>query len=216
MPLANELRATLDGLSDDWTEARFALRFRNEEEAARASARLGVLNPVRHGNTVWLTARREGGVDSPGLVARALARLDRERLRGALELVESSTANAEAKPATAVRRSLAAAWDDALAALPPDWTDIFAEVELTSTDDLDRAALLLSPLNPARDGDRPAFRFRSARRFGYGTAPDMVRRCLERLDEEGIAAGVRILQVLSDTKPGATQGPVLLHGGKHF
>jgi len=215
VPLANDFRAALEGLSDDWAEARFALRVRNEEEeAARAAALLGVLNPVHHGNTVWFVTRRGGGVDSPDAVARTLTRLDRDRVHGELELVESATAKAETAP-EAQRTSLAAAWDDALAALPPDWTDIFAEVELTSTDHLDQGALLLSPLNPSRDGDRVALRFRSARRFGYGAAPEMVRRCLERLEEHRIVGEVRILDVLSDTKPWATQGPVRVLGGKH-
>jgi hypothetical protein len=63
----------------------------------------------------------------------------------------------------------------------------------------------MAPTNPARFDDRPGFRFRCARRFGYGTAPLMVRRCLERLDEEDIRGQVRILHALSTT-PG-TQGP---------
>jgi hypothetical protein len=41
----------------------------------------------------------------------------------------------------------------------------------------------------------------------------MVRRCLARLDEQGIRGTVRILRVLSDTQPVATQGPVWNIGG---
>jgi hypothetical protein len=58
------------------------------------------------------------------------------------------------------------------------------------------------------------FRFRAARRFGYGAAPQMVARCLARCDEDGIRGAVRILRVLSDTRPAATQGPVWLLEGK--
>ena len=36
----------------------------------------------------------------------------------------------------------------------------------------------------------------------------MTHRCLERLDDEGIRGELRILRVLSDTDPVATQGPV--------
>ena len=42
----------------------------------------------------------------------------------------------------------------------------------------------------------------------------MARRCFERLDEEGIRGTLRILRVLSDTKPVDTQGPVWYVGGK--
>jgi hypothetical protein len=98
--------------------------------------------------------------------------------------------------------------------LPDDWSDIYAEVELASTDYLERAALLMAPLNPARYGGKPGFRFRCARRFGYGASPQMVRRCLERLDEEGIRGNVRVLRVLSDTEPVYTQGPVWYVGGR--
>ena len=79
---------------------------------------------------------------------------------------------------------------------------------VVSTDWLERAALLLAPANPARYGGKPAFRFRAARRFGYGVSPEMLRRCLERLDEARIRGELRILRVLSDTELVATQGPV--------
>ena len=42
----------------------------------------------------------------------------------------------------------------------------------------------------------------------------MVRRCLERMDEEGIRGEARILRALSDTQPWSTQGPVWYVGGK--
>ena len=112
------------------------------------------------------------------------------------------------------RASVAEAWDVALAALPPDWSDLYAEIELMSTDQLERAALLLAPVNPARYGGKPALRFRVARRYGYGASPEMTRRCLERLDSEGIPGQLRILRVLSETDPVYTQGPVWYVEGK--
>jgi hypothetical protein len=42
----------------------------------------------------------------------------------------------------------------------------------------------------------------------------MVRRCLERLDAEGIRGEIRVLRALSDTRPVATQGPVWYVEGK--
>ena len=85
--------------------------------------------------------------------------------------------------------------------------DIFNGLAV-STDWLDRAALLMAPVNPARYGGEPGFRFRVARTFGYGASAEMTRRCLERVDDEGIRGVLRILRVLSDTDPVSTQGPV--------
>jgi hypothetical protein len=62
--------------------------------------------------------------------------------------------------------------------------------------------------------DRLAFRFRAARRFGYGASPEMTRRCFERLDAESIRGTVRIEWALSDTRPVYTQGPVWYAGGR--
>ena len=111
-------------------------------------------------------------------------------------------------------RSLAVAWDEAVAALPADWSDVYAEIHLTSSDNLDPAALELAPVNPSRFGRSSSFRFRCARSFGYGAAPEMVRRSLARLDERLIAGHLEILWALSDTRPVGTQGPVWYVGGK--
>jgi hypothetical protein len=167
--------------------------------------------PGRRGSRIRLFAARRGAGPSPGQVERALRRLDEEGIGGELELLASG--EPVAVPPTS-RATLAASWDAELAALPPDWSDLYCEVELTSTDYLERGALLMAPVNPARYGGTPAFRFRCARRFGYGAAPEMVRRCFERLDREGIRGEVRVLRALSDTKPVATQGPVWYVGGR--
>ena len=112
------------------------------------------------------------------------------------------------------RSTLAGTWDASIAALPSDWSDLYARSSSFPRDWLDRAALLMAPLNPARYSEAPGFRFRVARRFGYGAAPDMTRRCLERVDEEEIRGELRILRVLSDTDPVATQGPVWYLDGR--
>ena len=150
---------------------------------------------------------RRGAGASPALVERLLARIDQERIGGTLELVGAGEST-EPAAVELQQATLAATWDAELAALPPDWTDIYAEVELVSSDWLERAALLMAPVNPARYGGTPGFRFRVARLFGYGASPDMTRRCLERVDQEQIGGQLRILRVLSDTKPVYTQGPV--------
>jgi hypothetical protein len=134
-----------------------------------------------------------------------------EKIAGDLELL--STAEAETTPAPAPV-SLRAQWERELAGLPDDWSDLYAEVRLDSTDYLERAALLLAPVNPARYGGPNALRFRCAQRFGYGAAPEMAARCFARCDETGITGEVEVLRALSDTYPVATQGPVWYVGGR--
>jgi hypothetical protein len=211
LALADDFRASLRQLPDDWGDARFTLKFRDAAHAARAAAALGGINPGRHGDTVRFYTARQGAGHGPDAVARALKRIDRQRLGGELALVSSDRAEPVAET---MRATLAAAWDAAVAGLPPDWSDVYAEVELTSSDHLERAALLMAPTNPARYSSRPGFRFRCARRFGYGAAPEMVRRCFERMDEEGVRGEVQILHALSGTQPWSTQGPVWYVGGK--
>jgi hypothetical protein len=198
-------------LPERWADVQLSLRLADESRSGRAAALLGPLAPGRAGRELRFHAARRGAGPSPAAVGRALARLDAERIGGELALVGTEEA-AVAEPSA--RPRLAAAWDRAVAELPADWTDLYAEVELTSSDHLDPAALALAPVNPARYGETPGFRFRCARRFGYGASPVMVRRCLARLDERGIPGRISILRALSDTKPVGTQGPVWYVGGK--
>ena len=109
---------------------------------------------------------------------------------------------------------IAVSWDAALAPLPPDWTDLLCELEVDSSDYLDRGALLCAPLNPTRDRSRLAFVFRCSGRSGYGVSRSMARRCFERLDGAGITGVTRVLRALSDTDNVDTQGPVWVVGGK--
>src|SRR5205807_3828262 len=110
-----------------------------------------------------------------------------------------------AEPAIA-RRTLTEAWDVALGVLPADWSDLLAELELDSSADVDRGAVLCAPLNPIQSTGRPGFRFRCANSRGYGASAGMVGRCLARLDEAGITGHIRITQSLSAVNPVGTQG----------
>jgi hypothetical protein len=196
-------------LPPNWSDVRLALKVR-EQDADRAAALLGGANPLRRGDSILLFVSRSGGF-GPEALRRALLRLDRQGIGGTLELAGVTEAEEapEAGPAP-----LAAAWNAEVAKLPADWSDIYAEIVLRSSDHLERAALLTAPMNPTRPGKTLALRFRVARRFGYGVSPAMARRCLERLDEEGISGELNVLGVLCDTDPVATQGPVLRVGGK--
>ena len=106
------------------------------------------------------------------------------------------------------RPPLAECWDTALAELPPDWSDLLVEVVFTSSDYIEPGAVFCVALNPRRDGDRNAFRFRVAHRAGYGASPGMVRRCFERCDAHAIHGSVEVLRALSDSRSTGTQGPV--------
>ncbi len=198
-------------LPADWTEAQLRLTVAYDAHCDRAAALLGPANPGRRGKTFRLTVARRGGGVAPDGLRRLLRRLDAEWIWGELELVAAH----EAAPAELQRReSLRSQWARALAALPADWSDVYGEVRFDSTDYVERAALLLAPVNPSRYGGPTALRFRCAHHFGYGVSPEMAARCLERCDEDGMTGEVEILHVLSDTYPVATQGPVWLVGGR--
>jgi hypothetical protein len=210
--IANQWRAIEQGLAEGWGEARLRLTVADNAQPGRAAALLAPANATRRGTVIWINVSRVGGGAVPDLVARLFARLDREGIAGTLELADVSQG-----PQPVVQRmppTLVEQWDKLAAELPDDWSDLWLEIELTSSDYLDRGALLLAPVNPARDGKRLAFRFRVARRFGYGASPEMFHRCLERLDGERIRGTLRILHALSDTKPVSTQGPVWYVGGR--
>jgi hypothetical protein len=205
------------GLDPSWTEARLVLTVRELAGAARAAALLAPATPMHVGKTIWLSVARSGGGFGPEAARRLLRRIDEERIRASLALVSSRSEPVAATPVdaeAASRDGLAAAWDDALAELPADWSDLYCELGLYSTDHLEPVALLAAPLNPTRAGTTAAFRFRCARRYGYGASPGMVRRCFERLDDERIPGNVHVLRVLSDTDPVHTQGPVWQVGGR--
>ena len=208
MRLVEQWREIVRDLPPGWTDARLTLTLADERQAERAVTLLAPVNPGRRGKAIHFFCTRSGAGPAPQLVTGLLRRLDAEGYRGIQGELELVRADEPAAQPAISRPTLAGTWDLAVAALPPDWSDLYAEVELVSTDWLERAALLMAPLNPARHGGRPALRFRVARRFGYGASPGMTHRCMERLDDEPIRGEVRILHALSDTEPVATQGPV--------
>jgi hypothetical protein len=183
----------------------------------RAATLLAPLAPGRSGRELNITVDRRGW-PGPEALRRLLVRLDDERIGGAVVLrdtVEAVPGDDRQEPGASSTARLAHAWDSLVSTLPDDWSDLLCHLELASSDDLPPAALLLAPLNPARErGAMPGFRFRVARSFGYGAAPEMARRCLARLDAAGIPGRLQLLRALSDTRPVFTQGPVWYVGGK--
>ena len=218
MALAERADELLRGLPRGWSQARLEVNVEEPEQVDRAALILAPATPGRAGATFRLHVHSgtEGLAPTPEMLRRVLRRLDSEGIRGRLKLAghEEKPAATTPTPPGRGRRMLAAQWDALLESLPADWSDAYAELELDSTDFLERGALLLAPLNPARYGGPASFRFRAARTQGYGTAAGMVRRCLERLDAEGITGRVRVLRVLSGSSLVGTQGPVWLVGGR--
>jgi len=203
--LVRQWQELADGLPAGWDDVRVRLRLDDPARLDRSAELLGPLQPVgSQDGTLAFGVAADGTAEAE----RLLELVDGEGLAGTLEL--EPAASVERTPAV----SLPASWAAALATLPADWSDLLGEVELVAPDSFDRAALHLAPINPRRDGDRLALRFRCARTTGYGASPQMVRRCLERCDEERMAGSVHVLRALSDTHGVQTQGPVWQIAGR--
>ena len=214
MHAAQQWRLIEKDLGSDWDEARFVFTVEDAGAIGDAAAVLAPLGPGRSGAELRFQISRTGG--GPDKLENLLPRLDRKRIWGTLTLVGSHAETPTGGPAVAQDDdvSLVESWDAALADLPPGWRDLLCELELDSTDYLPRAALLGAPLNPTRTPEKIALRFRVSSGVGYGTSPGMSRRCLERIEGDGITGRASVLNVLSDTGYEATLGPVWRIAGR--
>jgi len=207
--VAEQWNTVGSNLADGWARATLRLELADRHTADDAAAMLGPAGPYRAAPTVLLfTVARDGSATSPENIVRLLRRVP----AGTLSL--SGSQAAQQKVATREISPLTEAWNSALASLPADWSDLYAEVQLASTDFIERASVLCIQCNPRRDGQRAALRFRCARRRGYGVSPEMARRCFERCDAEDIHGSIVVLRVISGSRHVATQGPVWLSAGK--
>jgi hypothetical protein len=233
VPLADRWNRVEEGLDPRWTEVTLSLAIKDDAARSRAAALLGPAGPGVGSKEIRFGVSTQGAGIGPEAARRLLRKIDAEGIVGRLELVESHAAPPEPEQPA---RSLAEAWREALEKLPSDWSDLVAELDLDSSADLDRGAVLCAPINPqsiwleaspakpampgqraigtpsASRGARPAFRFRCASRSGYGASAGMVGRCLARLDEAGITGRVRITRALSDVNPVGTQGATFTVG----
>ncbi len=221
MKLVDQWRTIEAGLPSGWEEVRLSLTTEQPGDLARATQVLGSINAGKVGSTVVFHVSSTAGPHGAQRALRAFEHLDRDRtwchltqsaVQVAAEPAPGGTGAVDASATAAA--GVAESWDEALAPLPSDWTDLLCELEIDSSTLLDRTALLCAPLNPARSGSRVVFTFRCSGRSGYGVSPAMARRCFERLDHEEITGTTRVLRVLSDTDNVDTQGPVWLVGGK--
>jgi hypothetical protein len=208
--LAEQWDRIVRSLPDGWHEAGLRLVVPDPRQRDRAAALLGPLAPGRVRDHVRFVVSRESGV-GPNAARRLLANLDEQGIRGTLVLGGSVARDDDVEQA---HDALAVQWDAIVGALPDDWSDLLCRASLASSDDVPRAALLSAPLNPSRPADDVGFEFRVARTAGYGASPQMARRCLARMDEEGIPGTLELLRALSDTQHVSTQGPVWYVAGK--
>ena len=233
MRLVEQWNRVERGLDPRWRDVRLSLRIGTEKGRRRAAALLAPAGPGLSGSAIRFHVTRGGDGIGPEAARRLLGRIDAERIPGSLTAVSASKAET---PPEIARSTLATEWEIALGVLPSDWSDLVGELELESSNDVDRAAVLCAPLNPmqqgleaspakptspgqraigtpaASRGGRPGFRFRCANSQGYGASVGMVARCLARLDEAGIGGHVRITRVLSDVRPVGTQGATFAVG----
>jgi hypothetical protein len=209
VPLAARWNAVESGLDPRWTEVTLSLTIADDAARSRAAALLGPAAPGLAGKDIRFHVSTQGAGIGPEATRRLLRRIDAEGIFGRLELLESQAAPPEQVEA---RVSLVAGWQAALEMLPSDWSDLVAELELDSSADTDRGAVLCAPINPSQLTERPGFRFRCASRSGYGASAGMVGRCLARLDDAGITGRIRITRALSDVHPVGTQGATFLVG----
>jgi hypothetical protein len=200
-------------LPESWSSALLELRLEQRSEAELASRLLGPAQPYRpEPGVLRFRVARDGTAPSTDGIQRLLRRIDSERVHGKLTLVGSSSR--EVAPEL-VEVSLVAAWEAAEQSLPTDWSHAFCEIEVRSTDYIDRTSLDCVPMNLRRVGDTNRLRFRAARTAGYGAAPAMIRRCFERCDTDGIKGTVRVLNAMSSADPVSTQGPVWIMDEAH-
>ena len=209
MPLVDRWNSVERSLDPSWIEVTLTLAINDDSARSRAAALLGPAGPGVGGKQIRFHVSTKGTGIGPEAARRLLRRIDEEGIRGRLELVESRGLPPEPEQAS---RSLEDGWQSALEMLPSDWSDLVAELELASSADIDRAAVLCAPINPIQSTGKAGFRFRCASRQGYGASVGMVGRCLARLDEAGISGRVRITRALSDVHPVGTQGATFAVG----
>lgn len=213
MRAVDQWAAIRDGFPEGWSEAH--LTFTPEGAVSEAAAILAPLAPGRVGDDLRIHVTRTASGSER--VRNVLGRLDERRCWGTLGLLDVTSDEAGAPSthaASSEPRSLTDAWGAVQAELPPDWSSVLCQLDLDSSDHVPRAALLGAPLNPTRVPGEVAIRFRASGKQGYGTAPAMVQRCLQRMDDEGVTGRLSVVFGLSDADNAVTQGPVWRVAGR--
>jgi len=95
--------------------------------------------------------------------------------------------------------ALASDFQQILATLPPDWTDLEVDMRIEDMAQYVDTATTLSQVN-AQVYQHPTvdtwhWRLLVAQSFGHAAAPETVRGALEKLDGEGVAGELRVAEV---------------------
>ena len=186
-----------------------SLAINDDTARSRAAALLGPAGPGVSATEIRFHVSTQGTGSDPKLRDGFCVESTR---KGSAAVSSSSSPAASAPSRSRCGVRLQSGWQEALDALPSDWSDVVAELELDSSVDIDRAAVLCAPINPSQTTERPGFRFRSASAHGYGASAGMAGRCLARLDEAEITGRIRVTRALSDVHPVGTQGATFLVG----
>src|SRR4029079_7600002 len=121
MKLVDQWAALQARLPKDWEEVRLRLTTDAARELSSAAAVLGPLGPGRADGALVFPLRRRGAAGGPEAARRLFARLDSRRIWCLLARDDVREAAPEQE---APRRTVAASWEDALALLPADWTEL--------------------------------------------------------------------------------------------
>ena len=180
-----------------------------------AAAVLAPLGPGRSGNGASLPGPASGTA-APDKLRNLLGRLDRKRIWGDARARRSHATSRPSRPAVDARRERQPRRELGRRAreLPPGWSDLLCELEVDSTRLPPARRAPRRAAEPDAQPETLALRFRVTTGGGYGTSPGWRRRCLERMDGDGITGRLTVLNVLSDTGYEATQGPVWRVAGR--
>src|SRR5215212_8178543 len=130
MRLAEQWQEIEASLPEGWTSAQLSLAVAEDADADRVALILASLTPGRTGTGFRLQVRPSRNPE--GIVRR----LDREGIRGRIDLIGTGAARAEAPVVEPRHRQapLTSQWDELVGDLPHDWSELYAEVELASSD----------------------------------------------------------------------------------
>ena len=205
MALAERADEILRGLPRGWERARLELTVEEAEEADRAAVILAPAAPGPPGRTFACTSRRGAGglgttPDWPGACSRgSTGQGIRGRLCGSPrhERRRQDAAPSAARPRGSARRSRPPG-TRSCGDCRPTGRDLYAEVELDSSDYLERGALLLAPVNPLARGG-PGFRFRAASHAATASRRRWPGAASSGSTTRARGGRLRVLRVLSDT-----------------